>query len=254
MQLNNLIIEPRVRNAWSAIDLGTVLARQFWWRGVVLYLLLAAPIFAISHFLSDGIGWLPYFCLWWCKPLLERPFLFLLSRELFSDHTSVKATLRNYRQWLLPGLFSVLTIRRISTNRGMYAPISLLERPSSNDYYKRTRVLGYKFSNASTWTTVVFYHIESFLAIALLAFLAFLFPDQVDTSITWLNDVTVNNLYWDFCLLFIMAVVAPFYCASGFMLYICRRIELEGWDIEICFRDWMNGFTPREPITGGSDA
>jgi len=26
------------------------------------------------------------------------------------------------------------------------------------------------------------------------------------------------------------------------MLYICRRVELEGWDIEIVFRNWMSNY------------
>ncbi len=254
MQLSKLIIEPRVRNAWAAIDLGFTLARQFWLRGVILYLIVAAPIFLLSRLLTDEAGWITYLCLWWLKPLFERPILFLLSRELFSEKMGVRRTLSHYKQWLLPSIFSVLTIRRLSTNRGMYAPVSLLEQPRSNEYYKRTKVLGYKFSNASTWATVVLYHVESFLAIALLALFAFLFPDHVDMTLSWWAEVSDNNLYWDISSILIMAVVAPFYCASGFMLYICRRIELEGWDIEICFRDWMRNYTPSaEPVSGGSN-
>jgi hypothetical protein len=42
-----------------------------------------------------------------------------------------------------------------------------------------------------------------------------------------------------------MAVIAPFYVAGGFALYLHRRSELEGWDIEISFRRTI------ENITGG---
>ena len=36
------------------------------------------------------------------------------------------------------------------------------------------------------------------------------------------------------------------YVVAGFMLYISRRVELEGWDMEIIFRNWMTNY--REPI------
>ena len=33
------------------------------------------------------------------------------------------------------------------------------------------------------------------------------------------------------------------------MLYICRRVELEGWDIEITFRNWMSKYkAPLAPL------
>jgi len=247
MQLNKLIIEPRVRTAWAAIDLGTVLGRKFWWRGVGLYLVLALPVFLLTRLTTDISGWLPYFILWWLKPLFERPLLFSLSRELFSEPTSFGKTLTSYKLWFWPSLLSVLTVRRISVNRSMFAPVSLLEQPSSSDYGKRVSVLGFKFSNASTWLTVVLYHFESFIAIALLTMLAFLFPDMITDSLAWLSDLSDNNLIMDTTVLLIMAAVAPFYCAAGFSLYICRRIELEGWDIEMCFRDWMLGYSrPQE--------
>ena len=39
------------------------------------------------------------------------------------------------------------------------------------------------------------------------------------------------------CLLLLaLSIVAPFYVAGGFALYLTRRTELEAWDIEISFR------------------
>jgi len=39
--------------------------------------------------------------------------------------------------------------------------------------------------------------------------------------------------------LLVMSVIAPFYVAGGFALYLTRRSELEAWDIEISFRRLM---------------
>ena len=62
------------------------------------------------------------------------------------------------------------------------------------------------------------------------------------------NDMSENNVFMDLSFVLIMAAVAPFYCAGGFMLYISRRIELEGWDIEICFREWMANSTSTKEV------
>lgn len=249
MQLGSLIIEPRIRSPWSAADLGIMLGKKFWIRGVALYLILAIPVFILCRSLIEFGGWVPYLILWWLKPIFERPLLFSLSRELFGNPTSFQDTIRQYRQWLTPSFLSIITLRRLSTNRGMYAPVSLLERPNSSQYSSRVKTLGLTYSNASTWTTVVLYHIESFIALALLALLAFFFPDSIDNSLAWMtNDMSENNVFMDLSFVLIMAAVAPFYCAGGFMLYISRRIELEGWDIEICFREWMANSTSTKEV------
>jgi len=242
MQLDNLIVETRMRSGWAAIDLGIVLARKFWLRGVMLYLVLALPIFALTRLLAETHYILPYLILWWLKPLFERPLLYVYSRELFDERVGFWKTLRRWREWVWPGLGLILTTRRISVGRAMYAPITLLEKPASTEYAKRKSVLGGKYSNEATWLTVVFYHLESFLAIALLVLLAVFFPDHIKFSFALFNELEENSALVDFGSVLMMAFVAPFYTAAGFMLYISRRVELEGWDIEICFRNWMDEF------------
>jgi hypothetical protein len=51
-----------------------------------------------------------------------------------------------------------------------------------------------------------------------------------DKMPTWLEAA--------FCLLYLLviSIVEPFYVAAGFSLYLNRRTELEGWDIELGFR------------------
>jgi len=242
MQLSNLVIETRLRNAWSSIDLGIVFARQFWLRGVLLYLIMAIPVFALTRLLSGYGSMLPFFVLWWFKPLYERPILYFMSRELFSDTTGVLRTLLNLKNWLTPGLFAILFSRRISFVRGMYAPITLLERPNSSAYSARTLVLGHKFSGEGLWLTIILFFVEGIFAVSLLGLLAIMFPENIEVGLAWFNDLDKSNAILDLVTLLVMAAIAPFYTAAGFMLYISRRVELEGWDIEICFRDWMRGY------------
>lgn len=237
MNLDSLIINTRVRSGWSAIDLGFVLAKQFFVRSALLYLVLAVPVFFVLSYFIDSSYF--YLALWWFKPLFERPILFLLSRELFGEKTSFWSVLKSIKQWLIPGLGWILTIRRISPTRGMLAAITLLERPSMKTYSKRASVLSLKYSNQAGWLTLVLLHIENFLWFALLGLVAIFLPDLVNFDQFFDSGFNQSSVYIDFSLVLIMAVVAPFYVAAGFMLYICRRIELEGWDIEICFRDWV---------------
>jgi len=241
MQLDSLIIETRARTGWAAIDLGSVLGRRYWVRGVLLYLTLAIPVLLLTRLVTEYYL-LPPIILWWFKPLFERPLLYFMSRELFNEPVGYWKTLARWKEWLWPSLGWVLTFRRLSFNRGMYAPISLLERPKSGEYGDRASILGSKFASESTWLTVVLYHFENFLAIALLVLLAIFFPDQIKFTVTLFNELQENSVYVDTAYLIMMAVVAPFYTAAGFMLYISRRVELEGWDIEICFRNWMAGY------------
>jgi len=245
MQLDKLVIAIRARSGWSAIDLGIVFARGFWLRGVLLYLLMAAPVFALTMLIPETSAVFSYFVLWWCKPLFERPILYFLSRELFNEPVGFWKTLRCWREWVWPSLGWILTIRRLSVSRAMYAPVSLLEAPTSGEYSQRVTVLGRNYANESTWLTLVFYHLESFLWISLLVVAAVFFPDQIESGVMRLIELREGDTgYLVFSVLLTMAMVAPFYTAAGFILYISRRVELEGWDIEMCFRDWMSDFNP----------
>jgi hypothetical protein len=53
-----------------------------------------------------------------------------------------------------------------------------------------------------------------------------------------LQAVAEDRFAWISNLLYFTAfgLVGPIYAAAGFTLYLNRRIELEGWDIELKFR------------------
>ena len=47
-----------------------------------------------------------------------------------------------------------------------------------------------------------------------------------------------------------MSLIAPFYVAGGFALYLNRRSELEGWDIEICLRRLLARWQGKDELVG----
>lgn len=240
MQLDSLIIETRMRSGWSSIDLGFRFAQHFWLRSFVLYLVMAVPVYALTRFLPSDLYWLAFIILWWFKPVFERPILYLMSRELFSERMPFWRVLADVRLWFLPAWLRIISTRRLSTTRGMMAPVNLLEQPKPKAYSHRKSVLSRKFSSEATWLNIVLLHIESFFGFAALMLLEFIFPDAINFGSFIADDSLASPGYLDLVTVCIMAVIAPFYVAGGFMLYISRRVELEGWDIEIVFRDWVS--------------
>ena len=253
MQLDKLIIQGRLRKSWSAIDLGFRLAQQFWLPCAIMFALLAVPIYLLLYFSFDSADWWAIIVIWWFKPLFERPILYFLSQELFQNSCSVSTTFGQFKKWCFKGILARLTFRRLSPCRSMYAPIYVLEDASGAQYGRRASVLGATHSSAAGGLTIVLIHFESFFYFSVLLLAALFAPDYMSEVFdNWFSEgyfSSSEELLVDIIMLFVMSAVAPFYVAGGFMLYISRRIELEGWDIEICFREWLTQSQRRDLIT-----
>ena len=161
-------------------------------------------------------------------------------------------TLRHYKLWLFPGLIKILITRRLSLGRSFYAPITLLEQPKSKDYAKRRQVISFNYSSTASWLNVILIFIESSLSISAIILITTLWPELIDLSRLFTDENYSDAIYFDLLAVLSIAFVAPFYTAAGFVLYISRRIELEGWDIEICFRNWVTEFKQRTNVMTGS--
>ena len=238
MQLSDLIVNTRLRAQWSALDLGMAVAKKFWLKAVVVWLMLALPIFCVLMItLDQAYFWVVMLVIWWLKPFFERPLVFLLSKQLFAQSYSVKQLFLDYRQWLFPSLFWSLTLRRFSPSRSFLMPVILLEKLIGSRYNKRVSVLSGKGGSEAFWLTIVLLHIEYFINISIMIIVSNFasinlfenfFSEQYSLGFEWFfNSITLLT----------MAIVAPFFVAGGFLLYISRRIELEAWDIEIIFRE-----------------
>lgn len=238
MQLSDLIIHTRLRSSWSALDLGLLVAKKHWFVYASVWLILALPILLILIFtLDQQYFWVVMIVIWWLKPLFERPIVYLLSHHMFAQSLSIKQVFIDYKKWLFPGLFWSLTLRRFSPSRSFLMPVILLERLKGSRYSKRVSVLSGKGGSQAFWLTTVFIHIEYFITFSLLMFASNI------TSIDLFESISTGEYSLSFewlsngAVFITMAIVAPFFAASGFMLYLSRRVELEAWDIEICFRE-----------------
>ena len=244
LDLNNLAIEVRPRNAWQAVDLGILMARRWWWPLVKIWFCLSFPIFVILAFLPLDYLWLQATIVWWLKPYFEQALLEFLSRAVFGDEPSTKAVIKMWPRLLKMQWFSALTWRRLSISRSMNLPVTQLEGLSGRERSQRLDVLHREDSQPAGWLIFIGANLELFIALS--AFLIFLsmVPQGVDMDMIgdglkylqgdksdfWF-EIVFNALFYIFAI-----AVGPFYVAAGFALYLNRRVRLEAWDIDIAFR------------------
>lgn len=238
MELDRISAVVRPRSQWEALDLGIIMARAWWWPLCRAWLAVTLPLFALLNLLLFAYPLVAYLLLWWLKPLWERALLHILSHALFGELPPLRQTLRAFpklaaRQW-----FASLTYRRFSLSRSMDLPLIQLESLAGRQRSQRLQLLHGKRGTGAGWLTLVGAHIEAILPLALLLLLMILLPNEVE--IDWrdlfLSENRELELLSSLLSYGVMTLVAPFYVAAGFSLYLNRRIWLEGWDIELVFR------------------
>ena len=238
MELDKLEISLRRRSAWEAIDLGFALARRWFMPLWLLWLTSAVPLGVLLFLLFNEQLWLLMILVWWFKPLYEPPLLFWLSRAVFGEQLKVKTVIHQWWSVIRPQLFINLTLRRFNPSRSFTMPVALLEQLKGKARRSRISILG-KNQHAATWLTIVGIHLETILELAFITTLFVLIPE--DLRWVSLDDLIVAPGRIGEWLqlaggLLCMSLIAPFYVAAGFALYLHRRSELEAWDIEINFR------------------
>ncbi|OQX40267.1 MAG: hypothetical protein B0D88_08775 [Candidatus Sedimenticola endophacoides] len=228
----------RRRTPWEAIDLGFVIARRWFgplWR---LWFVGALPVGLALFLLGGPESWWVGLGLWWCKPLYEPPLLFWMSRAVFADQTPLREVLRQWPRLVAPQLLANLTWRRFSPVRSFSMPVALLEGLSGRARRERLRLLG-RNQHAATWLTFVGMHLETVLELGFFVGVYAMIPEElrwVDLDELFSAPGRIGEWLQLIGGLLCMSVIAPFYVAAGFALYLHRRGELEGWDIEIRFR------------------
>ncbi len=235
MNLDAITVRLRPRTDWEAMDLGFALGRRYFRKLWLLWLFTGLPLLLLALLLSRaGAAW-GVLLLWWCTPLCEPPLLFWLSRSLFGDQPTLSGMLRRWPRTVLPSLAANLTWRRLHPERSFLMPILLLEGLSGQRRKERVRVLA-RGQGGAFWLTVLCFFLQVILTVAILIVASRLVPEEFRygigaESLLWSEDTRL------LAAVFLSAsLLGPLYVASGFMLYISRRVELEAWDVELGFR------------------
>ena len=238
MDLDKLQFKANVRSGWQALDLGFLMARQ-WWRA--LFMVSAVPPAILLTLLLIVFPEYPVwagFIVWWLKPFWERLPLYLASRNIFAEESSESDGFLQMKRLYIKDWLPWLLWRRLSFYRAFDAPVSLLEELKGSARSKRLGVLHGKHTDIALANQLVCFFCEIIVASGLFLGLMFFVPDSLEIEVFDSTEELTLLGDWIFtlCAFAAMVLVMPFHTLAGFALYLNRRIELEAWDIEITFR------------------
>lgn len=234
MDLEKLAIQLRSRTSWEALDLGFVLARQSWGPLLWLWLCTALPVLIATYVAGFDNPWLPLILLWWFKPLYEKAPLVYLSRLIFGQRLSWHHVMLETWRLCRRSIIGDLIWRRLSRRRGFLAAIRLLEQDPASAH-ARVNILS-KGMRVALYFTSILVQFELVMTVFPLMLLIFVLPEGSYLYDVIFFDTERTALFWTLSYFVAMAVVAPFYVAAGFTLYINRRVDLEAWDVELDLR------------------
>lgn len=256
MQLERIAIRLRPRQGFEAIDLGFRMALRWAWPLWSTWLAVFLPVAAALLIALSATPLLAVGLLWWLKPMFERFLLHVLSRAVFGETPRLVDTLASWRQILSPGLARSLLARFWDLGRSFNLAVMQLERQTGRAARERRALLGRRAGAYAYALTLVCMHFEmvAYYGIAALALYVGtetqLLPEPEASFDAWeqfFQWTLVDSLVY----LGVISLVAPFYAAAGFALYLNRRVTLEGWDLELALRRMAAGVGTPQKLPAG---
>lgn len=238
--LPHAAIHLRSRSHWQAIDLGIALARRHFMPLLAAWCVVALPALLVAIVVAGPRPSLVLLLFWWLKPACERLPLLWLSRVLFAERPRLRVLLATEWRALTARLPRLLTWARLWPMRSFDAAVDVLERPAGRAPRRRRLALLRRDAGAAAWLTVVGAHVEAGIVVGawLVAMLLTPRPPVVSVGFeplaAWFtaSGPTPAEILVGFAA---SALVAPFYVAAGFCVYLNRRCQLEAWDLQVGF-------------------
>lgn len=238
MNLEAITIKLRPRSPLEAMDLGIRLLQRNAAAVYIAWFAIVIPLCLALLALVTVYDWLPSVLIWWLKPFYDRVVLFVLSRAVFGTRVGLRDI--EWRSLFGNGLIWALTFRRFDFARSFNLPVYLLEGLKGKRRRLRMKVLQKNTRGQAVLLTAAFVHIEIALEISLFVLAMMLFPGYGGLPFwEWLTGQEAPlafTLGTDLLYILAITVLEPLYVASGFTLYLNRRVELEAWDIEVDLR------------------
>lgn len=242
----------RQRSSWEAIDLGCAMTLQWWGSILGAWSIVVFPVALLISVIFKDYPFIALALIWWLKPLFDRLPLLVVSRSLFDHALTPFDVLRGLPHLLGKGLLPALTFRRLSPWRSYTMPIDHLEALQGVERRQRVKVITRDYVETALGLTAFCILCELCIHISALFFLAFLFSGVVEIEIwaplvgqdelsTWLA-LLHNSVY-----ILSMTAIEPFFVAAGFAIYLNRRVDLEGWDVELVFRRLAKRLSLKNP-------
>jgi len=244
MKAEQLQLALRPRPAYEAVDLGVRMTQRSARSLLRAYLPLALLLVVACGATLEVASWLPSTLLWWFKPWLDRTLLHVYARHAFGEETRFNDAWEARRQAPWMPMLALLTIWRLSFWRAYSMPVTQLEGQAGAARRQRLSAILRQHRGAAMMTQSTFSWIEVFVMAGLVSLLPWMTPGlrNIDAW-RWLFDGSVaatSVLYVAHAASVLF--VEPFFVASGFAMYLNRRVELEAWDVE---QDLRHAFAPR---------
>lgn len=243
MNLDKLTVNIKPLSAYQAMDLGLAVARawygelwRLWWLSGRKRVMVMVGVWAF------GIYWqlkhdqaimivLGMMIFWWLKPRFEKPLMVYLSQRLFDDRYQIHQVAKT-----LATLPNSLRVPSRFRRRMVGMPVCYLEGLSGKSATARIKMLSRRQEDAIFVHQVMFFMAEMVLLMASMTTLRWLFSASSHFGVVGSFNDTLAVVLQFVLYVLIVSVLAPFFVASGFMMYLCKRSLLEGWDIELIFR------------------
>ncbi|MEM6730510.1 MAG: DUF4129 domain-containing protein [Myxococcota bacterium] len=247
MDLERISVTLRPRTSWEAIDLGLQLVRRFFAPVYTAWLILFLPLTISIHLVLGAEPGIAFVVIWWLRPLFDRAVLAVLGPAVFGAAPKPAEILRGLptffgqfmgpRRWM--SIFASLTWRRFAPWRSYLLPVDQLEMLDMGPRRERVAVLARSHRDVATGLSLLCLALEGTLYFAIIIFALLLKPDSLQFDLwNWLFESGTTEARVAHVVLYSVAhsIVEPLFVAGGFGLYLNRRIELEGWDLELAFR------------------
>ncbi|WP_119396199.1 hypothetical protein [Salinibius halmophilus] len=248
MQIEQFRLDAKPRTGWQTLDLGVQLAKQNYW---ALFLWFMLPALAVGTLVSWL--WTPmagYLVAWWLKPLWERPGMLILSERIFNGHTPARTRLKSLHKIYGQQIFASLLWRRFSPTRTFDMPVMLLEGLKGKRRSQRLRQLHGNVFGQSAWWLLLLVNLEFAVMIAASSAVWLLLPQGLQPDFDLYFVLTDQyEMLSSFAFLVAAGLIAPFFIAGGFALYIQQRIHLDCWDVQIAFSRMANRAKARNATT-----
>lgn len=224
----------------EAADAGLLLWRENFISFIPFF---AIPLWVCAfalRMLPGKAQYLSWLIIWMLKPLFDRSVLHIISVRFFEHGANMKRLCHGLGKSLCRGLAGDLLWRRFSPLRSAMMPVRVLEQnvKSGRGIAERKRLLKkggidycylLTFWGAAVEIVLLIGEVIFFYMMAELIMKGFVYS-------LWSSDKSTEiYIYAAWC--FNYMLVETIYVCMGFSLYINSRIEVEGWDIEIIFRN-----------------
>jgi len=250
MRIEDITATVRPRSGYEAADLGVLMVGAWFKPLMTAWMVCVWPLqLLILAILWNHPKW-AITLIWFIKPLNDRIPLHVISRKLFGVEPRLRDLIKQLPHLYFTRIIPALTIWRFSPRRTYLMPVHMLENLKGNLFTRRCNVLNRYLGNQSGGITFACSLVESALMIGLIGFVMFLIPDN--SRINLLQEIQTlgdGELYLGSAALFrvltglyilVLTYTETLYVSAGFAMYLNSRTHLEGWDIELKFREINN--------------